>query len=58
LPLIHRDRHFEIGMETFSHSHNLFVQGLNTLKYVMEADDDVFDVGADDTPILSLVILN
>ncbi|XP_053399136.1 uncharacterized protein LOC123556796 isoform X2 [Mercenaria mercenaria] len=29
--------------------------GLNTLRYVMEADDDVFDVGADETPILSLV---
>lgn len=32
------------------------LQGLNTLKYVMDTDDDVFDVeGGESTPILSLV---
>ena len=34
----------------------VLLQGLNTLKYCMDADDDVFDVNNDmEAPILSLV---
>lgn len=34
----------------------VYLQGLNTLKYVVDADDDVFDVeGGESSPILSLV---
>ncbi|KAL4230434.1 hypothetical protein ACF0H5_010816 [Mactra antiquata] len=35
------------------HSKECF--GLNTLKYVMEADEELFDIGANQAPILSLV---
>ena len=41
---------------TYMYEPRVCLQGLNTLKYVIDADDEMFDIeGGLETPILSLV---